>query len=378
MSANKVQIKNKAAEEKRHWVRLTNTCNQRCVFCHDRRNQQGGVVPFEEIVRDLQKGRRRGCRRVVLSGGEPTLHPELARVISEARRLGYSHVQMVSNGRMLFYKDFVKALKTAGLDEVTLSLHSHLEGPFEQITRAKGSFRQAMKGLLAVLENDFIVSVDIVINKLNYKSLARTMKFFIGLGVYEFDLLHLIPFGDAWQNRRDVYCPIQKAKKYLDEAFELSRKEQVYLWTNRLPAMYLEGYEDLIQSPRKLFDEVAGMEQELKNVLETGRPMICSGERCGYCFMEAFCQDLMRLRKDKFLSARQPPPCLKKKQQLKPAVYRFRKGMSLYRFLDFFIEHRYYVKSLRCGQCRFNRQCDGAHIEEIRTKGFKALVPFKK
>ncbi len=375
MDQHKLKVKDDAARQKRHWVRLTNACNQKCIFCHDRQRHRGESLLFADVVKDLKSGRERGCFRVVLSGGEPTLHPGLVRIIKKAKALGYRHVQLVSNGRMFFYEDFVQELKQAGLDEVTLSLHSHLEKSFEKISGVKGSYHQAMKGLFHVLKHNFIVSVDIVINKINYQTLDETLKFFMALGVSEFDLLHLIPFGDAWKHREEMYYSLADAKSYLDKAFELSRKEHVYVWTNRLPAMCLEGYEELIQNPCKMADEIRGMERDLRVFIETGGRLSCFGDRCPYCFMQGFCQDLAELRERKTLFARTPALCLKRKAPAEKRRYTFRKNMDLYKFLEFFIEHRYFVKSFRCVDCKVDRQCGGAQIDEVRTQGFKILKP---
>lgn len=378
MDFHKNAIRNNIAKEKRHWIRLTRICNQKCFFCHDRGNHKGGVLSLTEILEELRMGRTRGCDRVVLSGGEPTLHPKLLQIIAKAKSLGYNHAQIVSNGRMFSYKDFVVRLKAAGLDEVTLSLHSHLKGPFEEISRVKGSYHQAMKGLFNVLKYGFIVSVDIVINKINYKTLNDTLKFFIALGVSEFDLLHLIPFGDAWRNRKEVYYSMKIGKKYLNKAFDLSRREHIYLWTNRLPAMYLEGYEELIQHPTKLEDEVGGMERDLRNFIQSGEVLGCAGERCQYCFMSSFCHDIVELRTQGVLFARKMPLCLNKKSEGQLPRYQFRRNMNIYNFLDFFIEYRYFVKSLRCRDCKLNGKCSGAQINEIRSMGFKILIPILK
>lgn len=375
MNCVKSKIREKAVRQKRHWIRLTRICNQRCVFCHDKENQTGGVLSFGEVLEELNRGRRRGCVRVIFSGGEPTLHPQLPQIIKRAKSLGYVHVQVVSNGRMFFYDDFLMKLKKAGLDEVTLSLHSHLEGPFEAISHVKGSYRQAMKGLFNALRNRFIVSIDIVINKINYKTIDDTLKFFMALGVSEFDLLHLIPFGAAWRNREDVYYPMREGKKYLDKAFALSRKEHIHIWTNRLPAAYLEGYEELIQHPKKLEDEVRGMEHELKRFIQTGQKMGCAGERCQYCFMNAFCRDIIELRTHRILRAHAEPLCLNRKNTTSPPQYRYRRNMSIYKFLDFFINYRYFVKSFRCEDCELSSECFGAQINEIRSRGFRILTP---
>ena len=176
MTANKNLLKDVAANQPRHWVRITHACNNRCLFCLDRENQNGSILPMKEIIMDLRKGRSLGARRVIISGGDPTMHPELSKIIKKAKKIGYDHVQIITNGRMLAYENFAIELKQSGLDEVTLSLHSHIKEDFEKLTGIVGSYEQALLGLLNAKKQGFIVSVDIVINKINYKKLKTTLQ----------------------------------------------------------------------------------------------------------------------------------------------------------------------------------------------------------
>ena len=258
MKKNNLKLKDKVAEEKRHWVRITSVCNNNCLFCLDSENQNGKIVPFKEVVKDLKIGLEAGCVRAIISGGEPSIHPDIFKIIGRAKKMGYSHVQMISNGRMFAYEEFTRSAKAAGLDEITFSLHSHLRKQLEAMTRAKGSYLQAMKGLTNALKYKFIVSVDIVISKINYKNLKETMLFFITLGVTEFDLLYLIPFGSAWENKEHLFIKSSKVGKYLKEALALSANRDLFIWTNRLPAELLEGHEQFIQNPIKLKSELHG------------------------------------------------------------------------------------------------------------------------
>jgi hypothetical protein len=139
--------------------------------------------------------------------------------------------------------------------------------------------------------------------------------------------------------------------------------------------MYLEGYEELIQHPNKLEDEVGGMERDLKNFIQMGEVLGCAGERCQYCFMSSFCHDIVELRTQGGLFARKMPPCLNKKSEGQFPQYKFCRNMNIYKFLDFFIKYRYFVKSLRCWDCKLKRECSGAQINEIRSRGFKILTP---
>jgi MoaA/NifB/PqqE/SkfB family radical SAM enzyme len=380
MRKDRETIKKLAAQQKRHWVRITRACNNNCLFCLDRENQNGSIFSMAEIVLDLKRGLSEGIRRVVISGGDPTVHPELVEIIRKAKALGYQHVQIITNGRMLAYKKFAADLKKAGLDEVTLSLHSHLEKDFEELTGVRGSYKQALQGLFNAQKQGFIVSVDIVINKINYKKLRETLQFFIKLGVGEFDLLYPIPFGSAWENRKKLFFAPERAQKYLSRAFALSKNKDLFIWTNRLPAQYLEGFEDLIQDPIKIHDEVRGMQSGLRRLTEQGVKMFCKGKRCQACFMQNYCQDLAELLAKKVLNSRERPLCLTAELAVtkKLTTFKLDKNFTLENFTDFYLKNRYFVKSLRCKKCEYNNSCQGAWIEEIRKHGFSILNPKKR
>ncbi|MBU4216560.1 radical SAM protein [Candidatus Parcubacteria bacterium] len=368
-------LRDLVAEEKRHWVRVTKVCNNNCLFCHDTGNQDGTSIAYEEIVKELKSGFLGGAKRVIISGGEPTLHPDVVKIISQAKKIGYTHVQMISNGRMFAYDDFAEKLKKAGLDEVTVSLHSHNKQILEEIIGVKGVYEQTMKGLLNVIAHNLIVSIDIVVTKLNYKTLSQTLNFFIKLGVYEFDILYLVPFGQAWHNRKKLFFNYGGAKKYLDKAWEFSKIEGVHLWTNRWPARNLENYEWLIQSPHKLNDDVLGMRQQFLEYIKVGRLMSCHGERCDICYMNDFCKDLIKLRTIGVLGPKARAKC-QRATTMQTGVAKFSPSLDINEFTEFYIKNRYFVKSIRCQKCVMDKDCDGVHINEIRNKSFKIIKPF--
>ncbi len=74
MKKEKLKLKDTIAKEKRHWVRITNSCNNNCLFCLDKENQDGTFVSFQEIVKEFKKGLSLGAKRVIISGGDPTIH----------------------------------------------------------------------------------------------------------------------------------------------------------------------------------------------------------------------------------------------------------------------------------------------------------------
>ncbi len=296
-SAGELLDREQTAGEQRCWVRLTRVCNNRCLFCHDSVLHDGSRLPVDQLRAEIHSGRRGGAERLILSGGEPTLHPSFIDLIAYGRTRGYSWIQAVSNGRMFAYPGFVQRCLAAGLDEVTLSLHGHTPALHDRLVGVPGAFAQSLLGLDQLLAAGLVVSVDVVLTALNLPELPELIGFYLERGVREFDLLWLVPFGRAWQDRQRLFIPPDASLEPLRRAMVTARDRGAVVWTNRLPPRMLEGNETLIQDPHKIHDEVRGRRPELQASLDAGQPMPCfDPERCPQCFMEGFCQSLQALQ----------------------------------------------------------------------------------
>jgi MoaA/NifB/PqqE/SkfB family radical SAM enzyme len=287
-----------AAQEVRQWVRLTRRCNNRCLFCHDALRHDGTAVPVEHAREEIAAGRSRGAERLVLSGGEPTIHPAFVDLVAAGRAAGYRWVQAITNGRMFAYDRFAERAVAAGLDEVTVSLHGHTPELHDGLVGVQGAFAQTLRGIRTLQRLGRVVSVDVVVCRPNVRHLAEMLRAFLALGLREFDLLHLVPFGRAFEeHREDLYFDPGAERGHVLEALELRRRPDVHVWTNRWPAALLEGAEELIQDPLKVLDEVRGTAEGFEAWLGAGEEPECRGERCRRCFLEGFCRDLAAARR---------------------------------------------------------------------------------
>lgn len=292
---DKVASHEQAAHEKRNWVRLTYDCNNHCIFCLDTLAHNGTMRSSMDVKVQIIEGRKKGATRLILSGGEPTMHPNFLDFVKLGKRSGYRRVQTVTNGRMFSYPEFLETAATNGLDEVTFSLHGHTPKLHDALVGTPGAFVQEVAGLKAALASGrFIVNLDIVINKQNVKHLPEMLETFIGWGVREFDLLHIIPFGNAWGPARDhLFYDLEGNEDALRRAMEYSKRPDVHIWLNRFPPPYTEGFEELIQDPYKMNDEVRGRREEFDRYLSIGEKLHCrEPDRCKYCYLNQLCDTL--------------------------------------------------------------------------------------
>ena len=291
----KEAVQHSAVQEHRTWVSITGTCNNGCVFCLDGDRGDRFHKDEQTVRRAIEEGYRPGAR-LILSGGEASIHPKFIEFIRFGRETKYHWIQTITNGRMWSHRPFADAAVEAGLNEVTFSMHGHTAELHDKLTGVKGSFAQAVTGMRNLIGR-IVVNVDVVINGLNYRHLDDILRFYQRLGVHEFDLLQIVPFGRAWKPewREKLFYDLDEARDTLNQAFRNALKPGNFIWTNRFPVPYLEGVEELIQDPHKLHDELRGRRDEFEKLLTHGQELECRDERCRYCFVQGYCDYLREL-----------------------------------------------------------------------------------
>jgi len=135
-------------------IDLTNRCNMRCPVCFANSNASGYVYEpdYDEIVRQLRvlrDLRPTPCTAIQFTGGEPTIHPDFLRIISAARDMGFSYIQIATNGLKIADREFAEKAAAAGLHTLYLQFDGVGEGPYSEIRNYPGIWQKK----LACLEN---------------------------------------------------------------------------------------------------------------------------------------------------------------------------------------------------------------------------------
>jgi len=115
-------------------IDLTNRCNMRCPICFANAGAVGYVCQpdYEQIVRQLQALRDLRpipCTAIQFTGGEPTIHPDFLKIVATAREMGFSHIQIATNGLTLADRDFARRCHDVGLHTLYLQFDGVGEDP---------------------------------------------------------------------------------------------------------------------------------------------------------------------------------------------------------------------------------------------------------
>jgi GTP 3',8-cyclase len=135
-----------------HYLRisLTDRCNFRCVYCmpaHMAFAPQSHLLTDTELVRLVRIATTIGFDRVRLTGGEPTVRPDLIGIVGGIAAIhGIKEIAMTTNALKL--EKIAEPLAKAGLKRVNISIDTLDAERFHKITRF-GKLDQVWRGILA-------------------------------------------------------------------------------------------------------------------------------------------------------------------------------------------------------------------------------------
>jgi len=96
-------------------------CNLSCAYCNEF-DQKSDPIPLETLKARARKLKDLGAYAINLTGGEPSMHPDLPELIRYCRReLKFLKTSMITNG---FYlkKELIEQLNEAGLQDMQISI----------------------------------------------------------------------------------------------------------------------------------------------------------------------------------------------------------------------------------------------------------------
>lgn len=134
-------------------ISITDRCNFRCVYCMEpdvRFAPRESLLSVAEIVRVATIAESLGVRKIRLTGGEPTLHPELTAIIAGIRNATSVEIAMITNASLLT-RGALREWKKAGLGRVTVSIDSLREDRFARLTRSTATPADVFSGVEAVI-----------------------------------------------------------------------------------------------------------------------------------------------------------------------------------------------------------------------------------
>lgn len=162
-------------------LKITGRCNRSCYFCHQEGDMKGidSIIANREFFDCIENlSNALGISRIILTGGEPMLHPQLSGIISGIKA---DEISLTTNGIRLYNTDQWHDFKERGLTKVTISIHDVSLDKFLQLETKKRNRNWAEKSLNNQLQNIVNVSAAGISTRVNtvvyndYASVLQTI-----------------------------------------------------------------------------------------------------------------------------------------------------------------------------------------------------------
>lgn len=221
-------------------LHLTERCNSRCVTCDYWRHGREAMT-LDSVSRLLPSLRELGTRAVLISGGEPLLHPQWAQISQLLKEQGLQ-LWLVTSGLSLAKH----AARVAALfDSITVSLDG-IDRPMYAAIRGLDAFDKVCQGIRATADAGACLSVRVTVQRTNYRALPALVELARDTGARQVSFL-----------AADVSNPHAFGRVGEFEADVALRSDDLPVFAATLDTLERDFWEDfqsgfIAESPRKL------------------------------------------------------------------------------------------------------------------------------
>lgn len=197
---------------------LIRRCNLACKHCYSISADHDfpGELSLAEIHTVLDDLKTFGVTVLILSGGEPLLHPHIFDITRRAKEMGF-YVGLSTNGTMIS-EDNIGEIAVIDYDYVGISIDGLME-THDHFRRKVGAFDASMKAVHLCRNNGIKVGLRFTMTLDNYNELPDLLALMDTEDVNKFYLSHLNYAGRGNRNRKDDVTHII-TRKSLDILFE--------------------------------------------------------------------------------------------------------------------------------------------------------------
>ncbi len=226
-------------------IELTDVCNYRCPFCYRDAKSIGRYITTEK-VKNIEKMLRAKVRSILLTGGEPTLHPNYQEYIGLFSKT--AEVYMISNGSVLYLHD-PKMLKK--LTHIQFSIYGCDDDEYKKMTGIHDGFSRLVKSIEFSKQNMIPIVAAVTLCDETLSHVEQFVKLAIEFGI------DVIRIGIADSFGRGKYLYYSEKSNFsnyknviLNEILDLKLKyrNRIYIETLNIAKDHIANHSDLCEN----------------------------------------------------------------------------------------------------------------------------------
>jgi radical SAM protein with 4Fe4S-binding SPASM domain len=219
-------------------IELSLKCNFHCPYCYvPDKAALKDELNFKEICDVILQAKKLGARKIIILGGEPTLHPQFFDVIEYINSNGM-RAEIFTNGSKIT-ENFAKKLYLNGVRTV-IKLNSFKPEIMKLLTGRSDSYQLAMQALQNLKkagypDKEHFLAVSTIICKQNLEEMAELWTWLRNQNIEPYFEI-ITPQGDAKENKWLEVTP-EQTEKIFREIAEIDRTKFNKKWKVQPPLL---------------------------------------------------------------------------------------------------------------------------------------------
>lgn len=223
-------------------------CNLACDYCTITPDMRRRALSTERVAREIDRASTRGFRDIAFTGGEPTIRQDLPALVKLARRRGFAHVKIASNGLRYAHAPYLDHLVACGVDRFHVSLHAAADDAYERTVQLAGTAPLRRAALENLVARGLDPVADLILKEDTYRHVPAWIESLARIGLRRF-ALWLVSLTDNNRDNTHQLPKITDLVPTLIAAFDLARRDGLEVVSLHVPRCFLPGYEDHVRHP---------------------------------------------------------------------------------------------------------------------------------
>lgn len=181
---------------KNGWIQITNRCNLNCKYCYMNANKDLSSMTFDQFKHVVDYFTEVGVEIVMLSGGEPCLHPDIIEMIQYISTKGLE-IGLVTNGTIIS-KELVECILANNVI-VQISIDA-MDSDNYILSRGIDQLNQVVENIKLLNSNDITVTMSITLNNATISEVKKTVDFALSNQIHTLHYGFLVPSDRCKEN----------------------------------------------------------------------------------------------------------------------------------------------------------------------------------
>lgn len=160
-------------------IELLPLCNMNCDMCYVRLSKkemkaQGRILSADEWIKVGRQMKDAGVVFLLLTGGEPLLHPEFKKIFTELQKMGM--VLTINTNGTLIDEQWASFFLEHRPRRINITLYGCDDDSYSNLFHYPGGFHKVIRGIELLKKNNIDVKISSSITKSNYKDIEKIIQ----------------------------------------------------------------------------------------------------------------------------------------------------------------------------------------------------------